>query len=98
MNWTDIIPLQSVPSQTLSVILGGQICDISLYQLGTGVFMDMSVNDTQIITCRAVVLNQPIVRMSYTGFIGDMIMIDTQGSSQPDYSGFGTRWLLAYGS
>jgi hypothetical protein len=30
------------------------------------------------------------------GFIGDLIFIDTQGTSDPNYTGLGSRFLLAY--
>ena len=38
----------------------------------------------------------PIVRNTYFGFFGDLIVFDTQGTDDPQPSGLGTRWVLTY--
>ena len=37
-----------------------------------------------------------IIRSAYLGFVGDLMVCDTQGSADPDCTGLGTRWLLIY--
>ena len=37
-----------------------------------------------------------IVRSLYLGFAGDLAFIDNQGSTDPVYTGLGTRYSLAY--
>ncbi|MFK2876885.1 hypothetical protein ISP25_07385 [Rhodanobacter hydrolyticus] len=77
-------------------MLGGQVCQISLYQKSTGLFMDLTVNNVVLMTC-VVCLNRTLmVRLSYLGFIGDLVFVDTQGADAPSYTGLGSRWLLFY--
>lgn len=91
-----IVPLIPVPAQRLSVTLAGQICQIKVRQNLTGVYLDLSVNNALVIggvICQN--LNR-IVRDVYLGFQGDLSFYDTQGSDDPDYTGFGSRFLLMY--
>jgi len=91
-----IIPLQALPSQTLSVAVGPQDCSIAVYQKSTGLFLDLSAGGTprvQGVLCHDRVL---LVRQAYLGFIGDLCFIDTQGKTDPVYAGLGSRYLLAY--
>lgn len=91
-----IIPLQAVPSQILQVTLAGQNAQINVYQKAFGLFCDLYVNNALIIggvLCEN--LNR-IVRSAYLGFIGDLAFFDTQGESDPVYSGMGARYQLAY--
>ena len=37
-----------------------------------------------------------ILRVPYTGFIGDIAVNDTQGDDAPDYTGWGSRWQLLF--
>ena len=90
------IPLQSVPSQTLSVLLGGQNCQIAVYQKSTGLYLDLSINNAPLLTtvmCRDRVR---LVRQTYHGFAGDLTFVDTQGFSDPSYTGLGGRFILVY--
>jgi hypothetical protein len=91
-----IIPLGAVPSQTMSVVLGGQNCQLALYQKSTGVFMDVRMSGAGVALAVLVRDRNRIVRLDDGTFIGDLLMYDTQGVSDPDYNGFGTRYKLAY--
>jgi hypothetical protein len=91
-----VVPLQAVPNQTLQVTLGNQPCILNVYQYSTGLFMDVYISATPIITgvichniCR-------IVRSLYLGFIGDFVFYDTQGNLDPIYTGLGSRYILVY--
>ena len=91
-----IVPLQALASQTVAVQLAAQNCQINVYQKSTGLYCDLYVSGTLIIggvICQN--LNK-IVRDLYLGFIGDLVFIDTQGSNDPDYTGLGGRFSLAY--
>ena len=91
-----VIPTVAVPSQTLAATLGGQLAQINLYSKTTGYFVDLYVNGSRIIG-GVLALNQTlIVRDEYLGFEGDLIIADTQGSSDPVYTGMGSRYQLAY--
>jgi hypothetical protein len=91
-----IIPLVATPAQSISVQLAGQNCQITVRQFSTGLFLDLYLNTTLLIggvLCEN--LNR-IVRNTYFGFIGDLCFLDTQGAQDPDYTGLGGRYLLAY--
>lgn len=90
------IPIQATPSQTLAVTLSGQATQLNIYQKRSGLYMDVLVNNTLIIggvICEN--LNR-IVRSLYLGFLGDLMFLDNQGTSDPEYTGLGTRYTLVY--
>lgn len=91
-----LVPLSQVPSQSVNVVLNGQPCTIDLRLLGGRQYFSLSVNGNVI--CRNVltVNLSRIVRAAYTGFVGDFVVVDTQGDEPPEYTGWGTRWLLLY--
>jgi hypothetical protein len=92
-----IIPLQPVPSQTLTVALAGQSCKLNVYQKSTGLFIDVYVNDALIIGGVVAENANRIVRDAYLGFIGDLAFFDQQAEgADPDFTGLGSRWLLFY--
>lgn len=91
-----IIPLQVLPNQTVTVTLDGQNSQVNVYQTFGGLFLDLYVNNVLVVggvICQN--LNR-IVRSLYLGFSGDLAFIDSQGSDDPVYSGLGTRFVLAY--
>ena len=91
-----IIPVDAIPNQTINVQLAGQNCTLNIYQKSTGLYMDVLVNGILIIggvICQN--LNR-IVRSLYLGFIGDFCFIDTQGKTDPVFSGLGVQYVLAY--
>lgn len=90
------IPLTAVPAQRLSVTLGTQRCSIRVYQLATGLYFDLAVAGTPIVSgivCRNRV---GLIRAEYLGFAGELAFIDTMGSQDPDYTGLGARYQLVY--
>lgn len=90
------IPLQPVPSQQVQIVLGGQTCAISLYVKNQCMFFDLAVNGTQFcyaVQCANLV---SLVPTSYLGFTGWITIIDTQGTSNPVYTGLGSRWQMLY--
>ena len=90
------INLQSVPSQQLQIVLDGQNCVISIYVKNQCMLFDLSVGGTQIayaVQCKNLV---SLVPTAYLGFAGWLLFFDTQGTSDPIYTGLGTRWVLLY--
>jgi hypothetical protein len=90
------IPLQAVPSQQLQVVLGGQNCQLSIYLKGSWIYVDTSVNSTDISTAVIALDAVPLVPIGYTGFVGNLLFTDTQGTSNPTYDGLGARYQLLY--
>jgi len=91
-----IVPLQPVPSQTVAVTLATQPCTINVYQLSTGLYCDLLVNDVLIIGGVICLNANVIVRDAYLGFVGDLAFIDTQGTTDPVFTGLGGRYALGY--
>ena len=93
----EIIPLQPLPSQSVTVQLAGQNCQINVYQTAYGLFVDLYINSTLIIGGVIGENLNRIVRDAYLGFIGDLCFIDNSGlGADPYYTGLGTTYSLAY--
>lgn len=90
------VPLQAVPSQTVSVTLGGQACQLNIKSKLGVLYMDVYVNNAVVMLGVQCQNGNRILRSIYLGFLGDLIFVDTQGSSDPFYSGLGSRFLLEY--
>lgn len=90
------IPLQSQPSQILKAVLGGQNCQIFVYQKPQGVYVDVVANGIDIVIGVIAEDANIIICREYIGFQGNLMFIDTQGSADPDYLGMGSRWQLVY--
>lgn len=93
-----LIPLTQVGSQTFTILLSSQQCNINVYQLSTGLYCDIVANQTNIVTTMLCLNLVGLVREAYLGFTGQLFFFDTQGTSDPDYSGLGTRYQLVYQS
>ena len=91
-----VIPTTAVASQVLTVSLANQNCQIDIYQKLSAMYCDLYVDNELVIggvICEN--LNR-IVRSLYLGFAGDLVFNDTQGESDPYYTGLGTRYQLIY--
>ncbi len=91
-----IVPVQTLPSQQVQSQLGGQPCQINVYQQTFGLYADVYVNGQLVIGGVICQDRNRIVRSLYLGFAGDFAFVDTQGTSDPVYTGLGSRFLLAY--
>ena len=98
-----VVPLNAIPNQTLSVLLGNQACQLNVFQSFFGVFMDVYVDDGATLIIAGVLCENKnrIVRSSYLGFVGDFVFVDTQAPTDqpglnPYYAGLGDRYQLVY--
>ena len=91
-----IIPVQDVPSQTLTVNLAGQQTQLNIYTRTTGLYCDILVNNKLILGGVACVNLARMVQNTYLGFIGDLAWNDSQGDTEPSTPGLGTRYILYY--
>jgi len=95
-----IVPLEAVPNQTVTTTLGDQVCQIDVYENAYGVYLDLYVVNVLIVGGAICEDRNRVVRSLYLGFEGDLAFIDTQGTADPDYLGFGpttsARYVLAY--
>lgn len=93
-----VLPVQPQAAQTFEATLSGQDCTITLRQLALGLFIDLAVSGNPILSGRYCVDRVGLVRYAYLGFIGWLYFVDTQDSSDPYYTGLGSRYLLVYES
>lgn len=91
-----VVPLQPIANQSLQITLAGQPCTINLWQTAYGMFMTLLVNGVIIISTVPCENLNRIVRGIYLGFTGDFAFLDLQGSSDPVYTGLGSRFVLLY--
>ena len=91
-----IVPTLATPSQTLNAQLNNQNCNLNIYQKFYGLFMDVYLGTTLVIGGVACWYNNLIVRSAYLGFIGDFVWTDTQGQTDPVYTGLNDRYFLLY--
>lgn len=95
-----IVPLQAVPSQKILTTLADQVVEIDVYQRRYGMFMNFYVNGVLEIGGVICQNRNRIIRSAYlnvqSGFSGDFVFNDTQGTSDPVYTGLGTRFQLLY--
>jgi hypothetical protein len=93
----NIVPLQPVPAQTLTVILNLQQVMITLRQMSTGLFMDLQNEGVEVVGLVSCQNLTRIVRDLYFGFEGDFVFYDTTGNgADPVYTGLGSRFVLVY--
>lgn len=78
------------------MILSGQLCTINLYQRSTGLYIDLTSDSVAIVFGVLCQDRNRIVRDAYLGFVGDLAFIDNDGTDDPDYTGLGSRFSLAY--
>ncbi len=81
------IPVSAVPSQTLSIVLDGQSCQIAIYQkqpivdeygVAAGLFFDLIVGGVPIInTARCLDRTRILLDRQYLGVAGDFMFLDT---------------------
>ena len=90
------IPLLVTPSQTLTVQLGRQSCRIAVRQRRTGLFVDLYLQDVPIVQGVKALDRVRIVRDAYLDFMGDLYFVDTQGTADPSFDGFGGRFVLVW--
>jgi len=91
------IQLSAVPAQTLTTTLGGQSCQIAVYQkqpivdeygVAAGLFFDLTVNNVPILnTVRCLDRTRLLLDRTYLGVIGDFMFIDVTGQGPPIFSG-----------
>jgi len=90
------VSLEAVKEQTVNVALNQQQCSIRLVQRESAIYMDLSVNNVPLIQGVPCLYANKMVRYSYLGFSGDLVFLDTQGTSDPEYSNLGGRYKLFY--
>ncbi|EPF2606912.1 phage baseplate plug family protein [Yersinia enterocolitica] len=90
------VSIEPLKSQSISVSLGGQQCEIRLIQRESFMYMDLTSNSIPLIQGVPCLYGNKMVGYKYLGFIGDFVFIDNAGRSDPEWSGIGSRFYLYY--
>lgn len=91
------IPLQNQANQDLDTILDNLPVNINIKTTDYGLFMDVTYNGVQVVAgglCRDRV---DINRAKWLGMPSPLWFCDLQGTTDPQFAGFNTRYLLNYG-
>ncbi len=91
-----VVPLNAVAYQAVQVPLSGQQFALDIQQRGTGVYMSITMNGIDVIDGVLCQDRTWIVRRGYFGLPGDFTFVDTMGTEDPTYTGFGSRFVLFY--
>lgn len=106
-----VIPLQALPAQISTIVLGGQQCEISVYTktgyaysdvpeftvTNESIYLDLTSNGVTITTTALCLNGNRLLRnREYLGFVGELMFVDLQGDDPPQPDGLGTRWVLLY--
>lgn len=94
-----IIPINSLPNQSLNVVVNNQNCTINLLSRNSHVFMDIFLNNVNIIYGRKLSLT-PVLPYEYmqSEFDGNFIILNNDGNiiQDPAYNLFGKNQSLIY--
>ena len=90
------IPLQSAPNQSMSCILDGQSAEFRLTTTDAGLFVDVVYNGVSIADGRLCRDRTDINTARYLGLSGWLSFVDLQGTSDPAWDGFDSRYVLLY--
>lgn len=93
-----IIPAQAVANQELSCILDGLTARITLTTTDYGLFADVLYDDVPVANGRLCLDRTDINPDRYRGLPQFLGFADLQGTSDPTFDGFGTRFVLIYGN
>ena len=84
----EVIPLRAVPNQSLVARPGGSVYAIDIVTRRGRLYITVRVNGETIVRNRAL--------LSYAPIEGDLMLVDNQGYSDPDWQQLGQRLLLTY--
>jgi len=92
-----LIPLRATPAQTFGVILADQQVVLTLRQLASGLFINVQVENVEIVGLVICQNMNRIVRDAYLGLVGDLVFYDSSGArDNPYFAELGTRFQLVY--
>jgi hypothetical protein len=77
-------------------MLNGQVVRVAVREMTTGVYLTAWLDNVVI---QSTILCVDRVRMmdsNYDAFVGGFMFMDSQGISDPESSGIGSRWNLYY--
>lgn len=97
MSWVQL-PLPTEPNQQFGAQLDGAFAQITLTTTDYGLFADIVYNGVPVAAGRLCLDRTDINPNRYLGLPQMLTFVDLQGTTDPVASGFGTRYLLLYGT
>lgn len=93
----EIIPLEAVNNQKFSIVLGGQNCDITVYERNERVFVDLSV-DGAVVRQGMLAVAGNILPRNTSAFFGALMFVDILDGYEvfPRYAEFDRRWQFVW--
>ena len=91
------IPLQNTANQDLDTILDNVLVTLNLKTTDYGLFIDVTYNGVQVVAAGLCRDRVDINRAKWLGMPSPLWFADLQGTSDPQFAGFNTRYLLCYG-
>lgn len=92
-----VIPIQPLALQTFNCTLDGGQAQFTITSTDDGVFADVVYNGVAVIAGRLCLDRTDINPAKYNGLPQGLFFADQQGTTDPVYTGFGSRFLLLYG-
>lgn len=92
-----IIPLPNASNASLAAVLDGQDTTINLTTTDYGLFADVTYAGQAVITGRLCLDRVDINPNRYNGMPQALFFADLQGTTDPVWAGFNTRYALVYG-
>lgn len=93
-----VIPLQPRANQTFLAVLDDQAAQINLTTTDYGLFADILYNGVSVANGRLCLDRTDINPARYNGLPQFLGFVDLQGQTDPQWEGFGTRYILIYGN
>ena len=93
---SQIIPLDAVPNQSLSVQLGDLRYDMRLIDLGEMTALDLTINDETVLQGERIVAGTPLIPYPYLEGEGGNFIFLTENNEFPYWQKFGVTQSLIY--
>lgn len=90
------IPLQPIAAQSVKTTIAGRDYTVTIIQKSTGLFFSVVIDEEPIVSyviCR----DATMLITDYKNVAVNFMFVDTQGNSDPHYTGLGTRFVLLQG-
>jgi len=91
-----VIPISAVPNQKVNAVLNGQNCSFFLREMDGRQYLSLSIDGELVFANTLMVDRIPLKKYDYLPFIGDVASVDKQGTSDPDWKEWNTRFFLIY--
>jgi hypothetical protein len=90
-----LIPLEPVPNQKISIVLNNQTCQISVYERGDYLYLDLYIDGVVVFTGFRCIYGEVI--NTYPSVVNGFLAFYTKDGLDPKAKDIGTSAFLLYG-